>query len=84
MNGSRSKREINQRCKYLESLGFTISHQDSSVLLNGMEFDFSATGMNTDSILRTVIKKSKAKGYAEGVNSVQEQMRKAMGISDLV
>ena len=78
---NRDREEINENCEYLESLGFEILHEDSSVKLGDMEFDFSATRLDIQNILRVVMVKAYREGQTEGVLQNQQDMRLIMGIN---
>jgi hypothetical protein len=63
-----SEEEMNKRCKFLQSLGFKIDHEDSRVSLYGRLFDFSATRMEADAVMDVVVRQSYSYGYDDGKN----------------
>lgn len=71
---------MQERCAYLESLGFEIFHEDSRVYRDGIEFDFSATMMDVDSILRVVIKYTYSLGKRDGKEDHEYKLRKLCGL----
>ena len=72
---------MNEKCLLLESLGFTINHQDSNVEFNGYTFDFSAVACDAPSIVYTALKEMLEHGRAEGVLEIQGGLRKLLGIN---
>lgn len=78
----RSPEEINARCVVLESLGFEINHQDSSVGMFGVDFDFSAIELTTPNILYHALQTMQKEARKEGRNEVREKLAKLLEIEE--
>ena len=81
MKYNKSKDVIKTRCEFLESMGFTINHEDSNVSITGhpeYTFDFSATHMDSIYILRTMISKVESDAFEAGVESLREDLNKLL------
>jgi hypothetical protein len=74
-----NRERINKRCELLESLGFTINHNDSDVSMNGKRFDFSAIELTVPNVLYHVINEVHTGSYKEGEISTRRRMREALG-----
>lgn len=77
---AQSIEKLNEKCMLIESLGFTINHEDSDVEFNGYPFDFSAVACDAPSIVYTALKKMLEHGRADGKLEIQEGFRKLLGI----
>ena len=82
MKVRRDRNEINKRCELLESLGFTIIHEDSRVCLQDLEFDFSATNMNVKNIIYQAIMEAYSQGEHDGRKEIQEKLMNLIGIEN--
>ena len=78
---TRTRTEMVERCMALMEMGFEIVHEDSSVFIGDMEFDFSATDIKPEAIIKTVMSKSYQAGMKRGEKEIQEGMKKLLNIS---
>lgn len=78
----RSPEEINARCVVLESLGFEINHQDSSVGMLGVDFDFSAVELSIPNIIYHALSTMQKEARKEGRNEVREKLAKLMEVEE--
>ena len=72
---------LNEKVEFLESMGFEIHHEISSVGHSDCEFDFSATAMDIESILSVVIRKVYESGRNAGREDMQSELKKLLGLS---
>jgi hypothetical protein len=71
---------IDRRCEYLESLGFTILHEDTQVEApNGFVYDFSAINMSSGDVIKHIISKTFEKGFVAGEKNIKNNFRLLMG-----
>lgn len=82
MRSTRSSKTINDRCEILESLGFTINHEDSNVSLGDFSFDFSAIELTTANIIKIVANESLKKGISKGKNDLKMDLRRLLEPSE--
>lgn len=77
----RNPDEVNKRCEFLESLGFTCLYEDIEVEApNGFLYDFSAVRMEVDAVIGHVISKSFEKGWFDGQRDLKNTFKKLMSI----
>lgn len=69
---------INKRCTILQSLGFSIQHEDSCVEMNGILFDFSAT--DETKFVEQAVKTAYQVGLNHGVEKTQASLRSIIGL----
>jgi hypothetical protein len=70
---------LNEKAEFLESMGFDICHGVSDVEHSGFHFDFSATRMEPEAIIYTVIKQVYADGQKFGKEDLQLKLRGLLG-----
>lgn len=78
----KTKAELIKKIELLESLGFKIVHEDSNVLIDGLdlEFDFSATGNDTKNIIRNAIFNAYKMGIEDGKERLQHKLKDLLNI----
>lgn len=69
------REQMNKKCELLMSLGFEINHQDSSVGMLGVDFDFSATACTVEDILYTALKQMYSEGRKAGISTIRNQLK---------
>jgi hypothetical protein len=70
---------LEEKVVFLEGLGFEICHEVSNVEHSGFHFDLSATKMDPDAIIYTVIKKAYEEGQKCGKEDLQLKLRTMFG-----
>jgi hypothetical protein len=73
---------INKKCKLLQQMGFTIDHQDSVVRFKGIQFDFSATNGDIESLTYMALTQMFDSAFAAGKAQVQHDIKQALGIDE--
>lgn len=80
LNKPKNPEELIKKCELIESLGFTIEHEDSRVSFNGYEFDFSAVAADSKSIIYTALKQMYNHGMTDGEENIKHNMKRLLGI----
>lgn len=70
---------LGEKVEFLEKMGFEICHGISIVEHSGFTFDFSATRMEQEAILYTVIKQVYKEGQKLGEQELQLKLRGLLG-----
>lgn len=65
----------NKKCELLMELGFEIYHSDSHVGMAGIDFDFSATAGDVQSILLSAINQTKEASRKAGIQSMRAALK---------
>ena len=74
--------ELDDKVKFLEDLGFEIDSGTRSVYHSGHSFDFSATRMEPEAILSTVIQKMFSAGEKVGRKRMRGEFRSLLGLEN--
>jgi len=72
---------MKEKCQFLENLGFAIQHEDSSVMMVGIEFDFSATLYEPWAIIQAAVKEAYSQGLEDGEKKVKKGIKEILDIS---
>lgn len=75
----RASMDLDKKAEFLEGMGFEICHEISDVEHSGFHFDFSATRMDTEAILYTVIKQVYESGQKYGKHELQLNLQGLLG-----
>lgn len=71
--------DLDKKVEFLEGMGFEICHEISDVENSGFHFDFSATRMEPDAIMATVIKQVYESGQKYGKHEFQLNLQDLIG-----
>jgi hypothetical protein len=76
----RNQDTINKKCELLQQMGFTIEHEDSVVSFQGIQFDFSATNGDIQSLTYMALTQMFDSAFAAGKAQVRQDIKAALGI----
>ena len=71
--------KINKRCDILQGYGFQINHLDASVIVAGVDVNFSRT--KEEDFLTYAFEQVGKHRYRQGIQSAQQDIRIALGIT---
>lgn len=80
MKPKRDPELINAKCVLLMQLGFDIAHNDSSVYMHGVEFDFSATEGDFKSIMYEALRQMREAAHKEGIQYIRDDLKSLLGL----
>ena len=69
-----------KRCEFLQDLGFDIINEDSTVRMEDLTFDFSATSMDVKSVIKMAIHQAYRLGEQDGTKNIQDEIKGILAI----
>lgn len=70
------------KCELLQQMGFTIEHEDSVVRFKGIQFDFSATNGDIESLTYMALTQMFDSAFAAGKAQVRQDIKTALGFEE--